>query len=395
MEELPKTVCVILVKDTLWALGEFAKFWRKKLGFHAVAVAGSCGKTTTKEMIYALLSKFYKTEKTKENFNNLIGVPLSILSFKEGVEIGVLELGTNTPGEIERLAEIVYPQTSVITCIKEEHLEGLKDLKGVLEEEISLFKKTDPKGTLVYNFDDTLLREAVKEFPQKKLSVGFEKGADVKLSYEEKEEKFVLKIEFQEKKEEIDFNLLSRHDALNLGFAIAVCLCVGLKLEEILNALKEKKDKLFTRAKVYNLSQFTIIDDSYNANPWSMENSIKWAKALASRNKKKFIGIIGDMKELGDMSDKLHQKIAELLKEVVDKAVFIGSFADIYANEFKLSKKPYKCFSSTEEFLENFDSLVKENFFEKDSLILIKGSRALFLEKITQKFLEKESKDVL
>ncbi len=387
-EELPKTISIILVRDTLSALGDFAAFWRKKLNFHAIAVAGSCGKTTTKEMIYSLISKFYKAEKSKGNYNNLIGLPLSILAFKEGVEVGVLELGTNTPGEVKRLAQIVYPQTSVLTCIAPEHLEGLGNMEGVLREEISLFEETDTSGTLVYNFDDLLLREEVKRFPQKMLSVGFEEGADLKLFCKEEGETIKLKVAFEGKGKELELPYLGRHNLLNLGLALGASLAAGVEVKELFSVLDDIKDELFTRAKVHELSSFLVIDDTYNANPSSVKAALSWASSLAKQKGKKLIAVLGDMKELGKASSQLHREVGAEAGKVCASAVFVGEFAKEYVEGFKESGKPCKCFKSVEEFLESLEGLLKESFFPEGCALLIKGSRALAMERITQKFLE-------
>ncbi len=394
-EELPKTISIILVRDTLSALGDFAAFWRKKLNFHAIAVAGSCGKTTTKEIIHSLISKFYRAEKSKGNYNNLIGLPLSILSFKEGIEVGVLELGTNIPGEIKRLAEIVYPQTSVLTCIAPEHLEGLGDMEGVLKEELSLFEKTDSSGTLVYNFDDTLLREKVKNFSQKKISVGFEEGADLRLFCKEEKDSLKLKVIFSGKEKEFELPYLGKHNLLNLGLAMGACVAAGVEIEKLFSVVDDVKEGLFTRAKIYELSSFFVIDDTYNANPASVKAALEWAASLAKQKEKKLVAILGDMKELGAASSQLHREVGAEAGKFCASAIFIGDFAEEYAEGFKEIGKPWKCFKSVEEFLENFSTLFKEDFSPEGSIFLIKGSRALAMERITRKFLEEYGEGAL
>ena len=384
-EELPKTISVIFVRDTLRALGDFASFWRKKLNFHAVEVAGSCGKTTTKEMVFALVSKFFKAEKSPGNYNNLIGVPLSILSFKEGTEVGVLELGTNTPGEVKRLAEIVYPQTSIITCIAPEHLEGLGDIKGVLKEEISLFEATDPSGTLIYNFDDPLLKEEVKRFSQRKFSVGFDEGADLRLSCKKGENGIQLELFFRDKTWTLSFPDLGMHNLLNFGFALSTCLSLGIEMEPLLEVADSLKKELFIRAKVHRLSSFIVVDDTYNANPSSMEAALSWVYSSLLEGKRELVVILGDMKELGEASSELHQKVGKEAAKLASSAIFVGEFAEEYAQGFKESGKPCKCYHDVEELICALDSIT----FPKGSVILVKGSRALAMERIVKKLLER------
>ncbi|QER41662.1 UDP-N-acetylmuramoyl-tripeptide--D-alanyl-D-alanine ligase [Thermodesulfobacterium sp. TA1] len=384
LEELPKTLTVILVKDTLQALGDFAKFWRKKLNFVGVAITGSCGKTTTKELSFEILSKFFKTYKNLANYNNLIGVPLSILSIKEGTEVAVLELGTNVPGEIARLSEIVFPQVSVITCVYPAHLEGLSSLEGVLEEKVSLFKNTDPNGRLVYFYDQENLRERVKVFNQEKISFGFEEGADLRvqnLSIEGDR----LKGEWIFKNQKQPFHLpdIGKHNLLNLLAAIGIGLSLNLEWEAILEKV-EKEISFYQRAKSYKKGRFLVIDDTYNANPGSMRAALELLRDLSGYLKK--VVILGDMLELGPESKKYHEEIGDLAKEVADQGYFIGRNAKFYACTF--SPKPCEVFETTEQFLENLRFLKLKEMFTEDTAILVKGSRGLRLERVVERLLE-------
>lgn len=388
VEEIPKTISVILVKDTLKALGDLASYWRDKLNSTFVAITGSCGKTTTKELTYNIISKFFKTAKNQANYNNLIGVPLSLLSMKEDTEVGILELGTNQKGEIERLSQIVKPHISVITSIYPSHLEGLNSIEGVLEEKISLFKNTWEKGTIIYNFDQEILRERAKSFPQNKISFGFSKNAD--LTFKNLiffENKIKGEIIFKDETYPLAIENIGKHNLLNLLASLCVAISLGLSLKEIV-PLIGKEISLYKRFKIFEKENLLIIDDTYNANPGSTKAALEYLKEI-SKNQKKIV-ILGDMKELGKDSERFHKEIGRFVAEVADFAIFTGEMAKSYEEGFKekIQDKNCKTFNSVEEFLENFafEEIIKER-----ATILIKGSRALKMERIVERLLKELS----
>ncbi|WP_038055411.1 UDP-N-acetylmuramoyl-tripeptide--D-alanyl-D-alanine ligase [Thermodesulfobacterium hydrogeniphilum] len=382
IEELPKTISVVFVKDTLKALGDLAHFWRKKLNCSMVAITGSCGKTTTKELTYEILSKFWKCAKNEANYNNLIGVPLSILSIKEGTDIGILELGTNAPGEIERLSQIVSPQISVITCIYPSHLESLGTMEGVLEEKINLFKNTDPNGILIYNYDQDILREKIKNFPQKKISFGLNKGADLYAeNFKIVENELKGEVVYCNKKFNLKIPYIGKHNLQNLLAALSVVVSLDLDLEKIISELG-KSINLFQRTRFYKKGNFLIVDDTYNANPGSMKAAFEYLKDFSG---KKRICILGDMKELGKEAEKYHREIGKLAGEIADLCYFVGDMAEVYGEAFSISSKPFKTFKNTEELLENLNIYEIKEFCPESGIIFVKGSRALKMERIVEK----------
>ncbi len=382
LEEIPKTISIILVRNTLQALGDLARWYRKQKEFKVIAITGSCGKTTTKEITYTLLSQIFKVGKNYGNYNNLIGVPLTLLSLKEPVDWVVLELGTNQKGEIARLGEITEPFISALTCIYPAHLEGLGSIEGVLQEKTSLWEKTYPQGGIVYFYDQRELREVVQRFSQKKISFGEEEGADLRLlSVEESGgENRTVSFIWEDRIYSLEVNFIGRHNLLNLLCAIGIALLSGLKMEEILKRLP--KDLTFLeRGELYSVGNWTILDDTYNANPGSMKKALLWLKEAPEIWGVKIV-LLGDMKELGKYSKELHYEIGKLAGEIADKGYFIGEWAEAYGEGFSLYKKPWKAYSSVEDFLE------KEKFSEERAVILIKGSRALRLERIVEELLK-------
>ncbi len=385
IEELPKTISVILVKDTLQALGDLAHYWRKIINRPVVAITGSCGKTTTKELTCEMLSKFWRCFKNQENYNNLVGVPLSLLSMPEDADIGVFELGTNASGEIERLSKVVFPQVSVITCIYPAHLEGLKSLEGILKEKLSLFENTDERGTLIYNYDQEILREEVKGFKQKKLSFGFEKGADLRIkNVEFRGMEITGELVFKEQIYSLKIPNIGKHNLLNLLAGLAVVLSFELDLKKIVSELG-KGIRLFQRTKFYQKEDFLIVDDTYNANPGSMKSAFEYLKEVYNGKR---VFILGEMKELGAESERYHQEVGALAGRFADFCYFIGNMAEAYAQGFSKSSKSFETFKNTEEFLEKLDIKKIKELCPEGGAILVKGSRALKMERIVEKLLK-------
>lgn len=383
LEELPKSISVILVKDTLKALGDLANWYRTQKNFKVIAITGSCGKTTTKELTFEILRQFYKVSKNEANYNNLIGVPLSILAIRDNPHWVILEVGTSEKGEIGRLGEITQPQISLITCIQPAHLEGLGSLEGVLEEKCSLFEKTDPSGVIIYNYDQEILRSKALTFPQKKLSFGEREGADLRLLLAESEgPEWRVKIRYHEKEYAFKVNLPGRHNLLNLLSALGVAIATDLELSEILERLPKDLSPLI-RGKILYKGKWIILDDTYNANPGSMKSALLWLRDQASSGVYK-IAILGDMKELGERSPDFHREIGEFARDIVDKAIFIGDWALNYVEGFKGAGKPFEVYATVEDFLE------RGEIEETSAIILVKGSRALRMERIVKKLLGEE-----
>ncbi|MCS7199352.1 MAG: UDP-N-acetylmuramoyl-tripeptide--D-alanyl-D-alanine ligase [Caldimicrobium sp.] len=381
LETLPQGISIILVKDTLKALGDLAQYFRVKEDFKVIAITGSCGKTTTKELTWVLLSKFYKVRKNEANYNNLIGVPLSILSFTDKPQWVILEVGTSFKGEIGRLADIVQPQISLITSIYPAHLEGLETLEGVLEEKVSLFERTDPLGVLIYFYDQPLLRDRVKAFSQRKIAYGESEGADLRLlRWESIDKTSRLTIQYEQETFELEVALFGKHNLLNLLGAIGVGLGTGLSIRELITVLSSS-EPLPTRSKIYEVGSYLLVDDTYNANPGSVSAALYWLfDHRASLGEK--IVILGEMKELGQEAPRYHREIGELAGSVVDRAIFIGDTAKYYVEGYKSSGKPYEVYTTVEEFLQR-GTLPKNR-----AIVLVKGSRSLRMERIVEKLLK-------
>ena len=282
-------VPIVIVNDTTIALGWLAKAWRSKLKAKVISLTGSAGKTTTKDMLAALLSEKFKVSKTLANNNNHIGVPLTIFNTAKSHQVLVLEHETNHFNEIAYTADIAQPDYALITNIGNSHLEFLKDRRGVLKEKISLFEITAKrKGTLFINKEDELLKDLYKNY-KRKVTFGTSKKAGVKgkiLNYTD-DGKPIVELKYKRKKIKTELNLYGEQNFNNLLAASSVAFKTGLSKKEILKGIKKLSppDK---RLNVIKFSDFILIDDTYNANPESMKSSIELLSRIKIFKKKIF-----------------------------------------------------------------------------------------------------------
>jgi UDP-N-acetylmuramoyl-tripeptide--D-alanyl-D-alanine ligase len=316
-------VPVIVVDDTIKGLGDIAAIWRNKLSTKIIAITGSAGKTTTKEMLSYILSEKYRVNKTTANNNNHIGVPFTLLSTSNSHDILVAELGTNHFGEIKYTAEIAAPDYALITNIGHSHLEFLIDKKGVLKEKGILFDITAARGGFIFvNTDDPLIKRYTEKF-KNKLTFGFKGSPDVKgeiKGYNELGNAEVA-VRYRNKKLQLTLSSPGEQTALNFLAACAAAFKLGLKKEEIIKGIGKFKN-IARRINVIELKNYTILDDSYNANPDSMRYSL----GLLSKFNKKRIAILGDMFELGENAAEHHKSLKKYVKAgKIEEIYTIGS----------------------------------------------------------------------
>jgi UDP-N-acetylmuramoyl-tripeptide--D-alanyl-D-alanine ligase len=372
-------VPIVTVSDTTLALGELAAFWRRKLKTKIIAITGSAGKTTTKEMIYTLLSGKYNVNKTLGNNNNHIGVPLTIFSSTNRHDYCVLELGTNHFGEVKYTAEIAKPDYAVITNIGNSHLEFLKNRKGVFEEKAALFNVTAANGgTLFINNDDPFIANANKRYG-KRITFGLKNKADVKaeiVSYAN-DGKPILKINYKRKNSDYEIPLYGEQSAKNFLVASAIAFKIGLRSEEIKRRLR-KIQAFDKRLNVHNLKKFILINDTYNANPDSMELSLRLLSQMKKYNNR--IAILGDMFELGAQSRMLHEKLSNtIIKYNINCVLTTGKMMKHLHNKLK-SRISGAIHFNDRETLSNY---LKEKSFA-ESIVLVKGSRGMKMEEFAE-----------
>jgi UDP-N-acetylmuramoyl-tripeptide--D-alanyl-D-alanine ligase len=314
---------VIGVTDTLWALGEIARDWRLRFPVPLVAITGSSGKTTTKEMLAAIVSPSRKLLATEGNLNNLIGLPRTLLGLRQGHEVIIVEMGTSTPGEIPRLAAIARPDIGLITNIGPAHLEGLGSLESVREEKGGLFAAMAGRGTAILNRDDEQIGILARRWRGDAITFGLETSADVAAGRIETaglgESRFNLIIAGVGVP--VRLQAPGRHNVRNALAAAAAAMALGFDRHAIAEGLS-RFSPVPGRMEIRPLPNGSfLILDTYNANPASVRAALETLQGL--RGAAKAVAVLGDMLELGPDAEKLHAEIGEALVESGVSRVFL------------------------------------------------------------------------
>ncbi len=374
---------IITVPDTTIAFGELARVKREKLNYKIIGITGSNGKTSTKDILTEILSAKFIVYKTQANNNNHIGVPLTIMQASSDCEVLILELGTNHFGEIDYISKIAQPDYGLITNIGKSHLEFLVDENGVLNEKIALFSVVNSKnGTIFLNIDDKKLAMFSNKF-EKVITISFEKEATYKFEIQNYDEFGFAEFTLTTKGEKSNFksSLVGETNVKNLAFSIAIALEMGLSISEIKKAIKNLQVTK-GRFEQIKMSNFLLIDDTYNSNPNSVKGGLENLKHIKIPTKK--ILILGDMFELGENSQLLHQELSKTINSVKFSEIYlIGKLTA--SLQGKLKAKHYH-FNTITEFL---SEIGKINF--SDSVVYVKGSRGMRMEQIVN-YLKQELK---
>ncbi|HIJ79352.1 MAG: UDP-N-acetylmuramoyl-tripeptide--D-alanyl-D-alanine ligase [Desulfobulbaceae bacterium] len=387
--EKEMSVPVILVDDTLTALGDLAAYRRSVMSdLQVLAITGSSGKTTVKEMTAFLLAKEYNVLKTEGNFNNLIGMPLSLLPVGYHHDFAVMEMGMNRPGEIARLTEIAAPDIACITNVQDAHLAGLQDVNGVARAKGELFAGIKAWGTLVVNIDDSRVRALAKRCRQKKITFGKSPKAEVRatrvVSLGERGMSFTLQI--GQKSSRVRIKSLGAHNVINSLAAAAMGHAAGLKFTDIVKGL-EGFAPFEKRMQVEKLvGGIKLVNDCYNANPSSMLAALETMQHMDHKHKK--IVILGDMLELGQHSDAAHGYIgATVGKLKFDYLLTVGAYAEqVVAGALKMGMSPKKAmvFADKKEITAWLTKMIEKDELSEGDWVLVKGSRGMKMETITQ-----------
>lgn len=356
----------ILVNNSLNTLQELAKFHRNYLKIPIIALTGSNGKTTTKELIQVVLSQKLNTKATLGNLNNHIGVPLTILSFTSDTEIGIVEMGANHQKEIDFLCQIAQPDYGYITNFGKAHLEGFGGVEGVIKGKSELYDfLCQFDKTIVVNLDDPIQVEKTKAC--KTISFGINKPSAF-LNIKNVSANPFVEINFSETS--IKSNLIGLYNANNINAAITLGSYFGVSSSDIKKGIESYVPEN-NRSQLINKNSNEIILDAYNANPSSMAVAIQNFIQLDKPNKVVFLG---DMFELGSESMEEHRSIIKLLEEQKEvTCYFIGNY--FYAN--KIDKENYFFYDSFSVFSQKMNQIQLKN-----NTILIKGSRGMALERI-------------
>jgi UDP-N-acetylmuramoyl-tripeptide--D-alanyl-D-alanine ligase len=376
-----KKVAVIKVTDALFALGDLAHEWRKKFSIPVIGLTGSSGKTTTKEMIAAIISRKKNILKTEGNLNNLIGLPQTIFRLNDKHELMILEMGTNTRGEIKRLTQIAEPDIGLITNIGPAHLAGFGSMDVIREEKSDLFMNMPLSGTAIINLDDEAVAATAEKWRGNKVTFSMSPNADFTAKDIEKNGargmRFNLVIGGNIQKTEI--KIVGLHHVYNAMAAAATSFAAGLDIQTISEGLSAFRP-FSGRMEIIKLHNGAfLLDDSYNANPASVREALMTLKDLKA-NHNGFV-FLGDMLELGSQSDEMHRKIGMLMATIGVNALFLqGTFSEITAagaKEGGLSKENIFFLSDKN----NGVDYLKEHL-KKGDWILVKGSRGMKMERI-------------
>lgn len=375
----------ILVESCTQALKDLAEHYRRSLDIKVVGISGSVGKTSTKEMIASVLGQKYSVLKTEGNFNNEIGVPLTIFNIREEHEIAVLEMGINHFGEMTRLAKMARPDICVITNIGVAHMELLGSRDGILKAKTEMFTYMNPEGTIIFNGDDDKLITYVPENGVKPVYFGL--GENASYRAEQIENKGLRGTDATFITPESEFSahisIPGEHMVHNALAGIAVGYALGMNDEEIKAGIESLKP-LAGRNHLIETDTYTIIDDCYNANPVSMKASIDVLAKADTRT----VAILGDMGELGAKEKEMHYDVGiHTVKAGINVLICIGTLsaelvrgASDAADSSAESMIELHHYTDKNSFFAEMDSVLK-----KDDTILVKASHAMAFEEIVER----------
>jgi UDP-N-acetylmuramoyl-tripeptide--D-alanyl-D-alanine ligase len=377
----PGQCAVIAVSDTRRALGRFAAAYREEFRLPVVAVGGSNGKTTTKELIAAVLRQKLATIWSEASFNNDIGVPLTLLKLERSHQAAVLEAGTNHPGELEPLVRMINPTYSVITSIGREHLEFFGDLAGVAREETWLGELLPQKGKLFVHAEPEWVRYIRSRTSAPILTAGLEERNDWRASDLRPDKQglsFSVKGPVSQFSGEYRVNLLGRHQAANALMAIAVGAELGISREQIEQGLAECKPA-HMRLQLWEVNGVRVLDDAYNANADSMLAALQALLDMPCKGRR--LAVLGDMAELGKHSEAAHEEVGRNAAELgVGQLFVVGKMAPIMARGARNAG-----LARVLEFADvEAAAIAVKSFIREGDVLLLKASRATRLERVAE-----------
>ena len=376
--DLPADFAVIKVADTLRALQEIAAQYRKTLELQVVGITGSNGKTSTKDLTAAVLSERFQVTRTEGNFNNHIGLPLTLLRARSSDQIGVFEIGMNHPGEIAPLARIAAPDIAIITNIGVAHIEFMRTREAIAEEKGRLAEALQPSGTVILSAEDDFSRSIAARTKADAVFCGIETG-DVRATDLRPEfggTKFRLQTDGRSMEAELPIPGL--HMIRNALLAVAAGRAFGMSLEECAAGLRKIR---LTKGRLEQktIRGIHVLDDSYNANPDSMAAALRTLMGLPATGAR--IAVLGRMGELGAESEKGHRAVGETAAELgVDCVITVGEEAAITAEAAKNGGVSQVLqFPNIEEAARSLQAMAKPG-----DLVLVKGSRTARMERIVE-----------
>ncbi|MFH1714685.1 MAG: UDP-N-acetylmuramoyl-tripeptide--D-alanyl-D-alanine ligase [Elusimicrobiota bacterium] len=379
---------MIIVKDTIAAIWELAKYYREKCNPKVIAITGSCGKTSVKDMLHYLLNEKFDVVATEGNLNNFIGVPLTIFRLKSDTEYCVVECGISEPSEMDILGRILSPDCAIITNVGYSHLEKLKNLDGVLAEKWKIGTYVNSRGLLLVNGDDALLKTKAENSKLKCQVKTF--GLEPENTYFLKHIKSYQSAELLKFESNID-NITSREFMLPLAGEAAIYNCsaacsaarsfAGLSVDYIADRLEDYFAPSKMRFEKIDVDGVTIINDAYNANPNSVKEGLKTFEKIEKKGKK--IVVLGDMLELGDFEEKAHRNIGSLVSNMRMDYIFCYGMAAKFIYEeicnLGFDKERVFWYNDKIKLITKIKSIINKN-----DLVYLKASRAMKFEEILE-----------
>ncbi len=383
---LGSTGCFVIgVDNTLVAYQEIAAYHRRRFDIPVIAISGSNGKTTTKEMVARTLGQKWRVMKTEANFNNRIGVPQTLLRLTERHDVAVVEMGVDAEGQTTRLCEIATPTIGVITNIGPDHLEFFGSLEGSARGKAEMLSALPNDGTIVLNADDEFFPYLRARVHCEMVSFGFGEQAQFRASDVERIgalTTFRAHVPDQKHAHRVSLKVHGQHNVLNAMSAVAVGRVLGLSMEKIKAGLAGFRP-VGMRSQIRRVQGFTIIEDCYNANPASMKAALDLLMEMGKH--KQTIAVLGDMLELGLDAEELHQEVgAYVSAQGVTKLVACGSLGKEFAHGAR--SKGMSPGAVIEVSGANEASIVLADIAQPGDVILLKASRGMRLEQVLQHF---------
>jgi UDP-N-acetylmuramoyl-tripeptide--D-alanyl-D-alanine ligase len=377
-EPLPLPPLCLIVEDSLRALQRLAAHWRSKFDVRVIGITGSVGKSSTKELTWAVLSRRYNALKSPGNLNNEIGLPLTLVQLRRQHQEVILEMGMYAVGEIAELCAIARPQVGVITNVGPTHLERLGTLERIAQAKAELAEALPADGTAILNVDDPLVRVMAERTRAQVMTYGLDPEADMWADdvHSEGLEGVRFRLHHGQEVLHVKVPLLGRHSVHTSLRAAAVGLVEGESWEEIVAGLQDVSAQLRLVA-VPGPENSTILDDTYNASPTSSIAALNLLEELPARRK---IAVLGDMRELGSYQEEGHRKVGARAADVVSLLITVGPLAGIIADEARHSGLPAEALISVagnEEAIAALNEVVGPG-----DMILVKGSRSMQMEEI-------------
>jgi UDP-N-acetylmuramoyl-tripeptide--D-alanyl-D-alanine ligase len=385
-QELVETPLCLLVDDSLHALQTIARYWRRTLGLRVIGITGSVGKTTTKELITHILNPHFKTLKNPGNYNNEIGLPLTLLSLDESHQRAVLEMGFYVPGEIAFLCDLAAPDIGVITNIGMVHAEraGSQETIAVGKSELIQALPPSPRGTAILNYDDLLVRDMANLTNAEVIFYGLDPEADLWADQIDSRGLEGIRFRLNYRDDSLllpRVPLIGHHSVHTALRAAAVGLAEGLTLNQVGNALSRQGYNQLRLVAIHLENGATILDDTYNASPASTQaalNLLKEVEVTAPQGRK--IAVLGDMLELGPYEKPGHEMIGYRAAEVCDELIAVGERSKMIAfaaSQAGLSSETISWFENSTQAADHLESRLRDG-----DIVLVKGSRGLNLDKI-------------